>query len=78
MLEDVFSRRGVVLICWQREFIPHIAAHIMDNKKLVPDEWPEDRFDLVWVFDRDRSSGKYKFKQVPQRLLEGDRVSRIS
>ena len=77
MLEDVFSHRGVVLICWQREFIPHIAAHIMDSKKAVPNDWPEDRFDLIWVFDLVRSSGKYKFRQVPQRLLSGDRVSRV-
>ena len=77
MLEDVFSRRGVVLICWQREYIPEIAAHIMDNNKTVPDEWPDDCFDMVWVFDLQRSRGKYKFKQVPQRLLVDDRRTRI-
>jgi hypothetical protein len=77
MLDDVFSRKGVVLICWQREYIPEIASHIMDNSKMVPDEWPEDRFDMVWVFDLQRSTGKYKFKQVPQRLLRGDRLTRI-
>ena len=76
MLDDVLSRKGVVLICWQREYIPEIAAHIMDHSHVVPDEWPEDRYDIVWVFDLQRS-GKYKFKQVPQRLLLGDRANRI-
>jgi hypothetical protein len=76
MLDDVFAHRGVVLICWQREYIPDIASHIMDNNRMVPHDWPEDRFDMVWVFDLQRS-GKYKFKQVPQRLLRGDRVTRI-
>jgi hypothetical protein len=77
MLEDVFSRRGVVLICWQREFIPRIAAYILNYKRIAPFDWPEDRFDMVWVFDLQRSSGNYTFKQVPQRLLFGDRVTRI-
>jgi len=72
MLEEVFSCKGTVLICWQREYIPRIAAHILGNKTKVPRVWPEDRFDLVWVFDRDRSSDRFTFKQVPQRLLMGD------
>lgn len=76
MLEDVFLCRGVVLICWQREFIPAIASNIMNNGR-VPADWPEDRFDMVWVFDLQRSTGKYKFKQVPQRLLSGDRATHI-
>ena len=77
MLEHVFTRRGVVLICWQREYIPEIASYILDNQRIVPPDWPEDRFDMIWVFDLDRSSGRYKFRQVPQRLLAGDRVTQI-
>ena len=76
MLDDVFACKGVVLICWQREYIPEIASHIMDHNTVVPDEWPDDCFDMVWVFDLQRS-GKYKFKQVPQKLLFGDRTTRI-
>jgi hypothetical protein len=77
MIEDVFSCKGVVLICWQREYIPEIASLILDNKKVAPSEWPEDRFDMIWVFDLDHSWTKYKFKQVPQRLLGGDLTTRI-
>ena len=77
MLDDVFSHRGAVLICWQREYIPEIASYILNNKKVVPSDWPDDRFDMVWVFELEPKSGKYKFKQVPQRLLLGDRVTRI-
>lgn len=77
MLDEVFSHKGVVLICWQREYIPQIASYIMDHKRSVPEEWPDDCFDLIWVFDLDSSSGRYKFKQVPQRLLSGDRASPI-
>ena len=72
MLEEVFLCRGVVLISWQREYIPDIARKILDNTKIVPATWPEDRYDMIWVFDLDRASGQYKFKQVPQKLLMGD------
>jgi hypothetical protein len=72
MLEEVFACKGPVLICWQREYIPEIAAQILGKSTGVPETWPEDRFDMIWVFDLNRSTGKYRFKQVPQRLLDGD------
>jgi hypothetical protein len=72
MLEEVFSCRGVVMICWQREYIPEIALKILDDRRIAPSNWPEDRFDMVWVFDLDKISGRYRFKQVPQRLMMGD------
>jgi|ERR1044071_6074305 hypothetical protein len=72
MLEEVFLCAGVVLICWQYEYIPQIASHILGNKTTAPREWPEDRFDMVWVFDRDSATAQYSFKQVPQNLLMGD------
>ena len=72
MLEEVFLCDGVVLICWQYEFIPKIANYILGNNKTTPQHWPEDRFDMVWVFDKDSASTRYSFKQVPQNLLMGD------
>ncbi len=71
MLDEAFLCDGVVLICWQREFIPKLADHILGSNT-APQNWPEDRFDMVWVFDHDPSSARYDFKQVPQRLLMGD------
>ena len=77
MLEEVFLCRGVVMISWQREYIPEIALKILDDRKIAPEDWPEDCFDMIWVFDLDRASGRYKFKQVPQKLLMGDRRTPI-
>ena len=77
MVEDAVSRRGVVLICWQREFIPDIASLILGAKKIAPGAWPENRYDMIWVFDLQRSSSTYKFRQVPQELLAGDLVTPI-
>ena len=72
LIDEVFLCKGVVLICWQREYIPQIASYILGNDETAPANWPEDRFDMIWVFDLDRSATKYRFKQVPQRLLKGD------
>src|SRR4030095_16424950 len=77
MIREVVSRKGVVLICWQREYIPAIAQQILGEKKIAPAIWPEDCFDMIWVFDLDRRSSRYKFKQVPQKLLMGDRRAPI-
>ena len=72
MLDEAFLCSGVVLVCWQHELIPKIANRILGDKTTAPQAWPEDRFDMVWVFDRDPSNGRYNFKQVPQNLLLGD------
>jgi hypothetical protein len=77
LVEDLFRCKGVVLICWQREYIPKIAAAIMGSEGSVPAAWPEARFDLVWIFDRSRTSARYRFHQVPQSLLMGDQVTLI-
>ena len=40
-----------------------------------PQEWPDDRFDVVWTFTRDGTG--WRFAQVPQLLLAGDRPDPI-
>ncbi len=77
MLEEAFLFVGVVLISWQREYIPNIANYILGTKKVAPQEWPDDRFDMVWVFERDARSDHYGFQQVPQGLLVGDSTAPI-
>jgi hypothetical protein len=69
---------GVVLICWEHTLIPTIASYIpisSNNQMPVLTQWPDGRFDVVWVFDLDSSTGKYTFSQVPQCLLAGDQDS---
>jgi hypothetical protein len=72
VMDEVLSCSGVVLMCWQREYIPQIASYVLGTEKGVPPLWPEDRFDVIWVFDLDPRSNSYKFRQIPQRLLMGD------
>jgi hypothetical protein len=69
---DVLASNGVVLIAWEHEAIPLIGNSIIGNNTSCPQSWPENRFDLVWVFDQDGGSGEWNFHQVPQCLLAGD------
>lgn len=63
---------GAVLVSWSHENILKISS-AMGVHCALPDEWPDDRFDLVWVFDGGRTT--WKFTQVMQHLLAGDSTS---
>ena len=63
---------GVVLIAWEHKRIPRIANAILGDATTAPQEWPEERFDLIWMFDLDPPSGRYRFLQRPQLVLGGD------
>ncbi len=76
MLSDAMRLEGVVLISWEHKALA--AALSRDGlgpgvavSGLLPARWPDDRFDLVWVFDR-RADGGFAFSQVAQGLLAGD------
>ena len=73
LADDVRSCTGVVLISWEHKRIPKIANAFLGDSTTAPQTWPDDRFDLVWVLDLEPSGG-YRFSQVPQLLLAGDRA----
>ena len=66
-----------VLISWQHEAIPEIAALIRGGADHVPARWPGHVYDLVWVFDL-QPSGAWNFTQVPELLMPGDTETLIS
>ena len=74
---DAMSCGGIALISWQHELIPSIANIIVGDQTTVPQSWPDHRFDIVWVFDLQASTGSYAFSQVPQGLLAGDSAEPI-
>mmetsp|Transcript_33868 Transcript_33868/g.49793 ORF Transcript_33868/g.49793 Transcript_33868/m.49793 type:complete len:283 (+) Transcript_33868:213-1061(+) len=71
LVDAAMQQPGVVLISWIHEQIPCIANLILGTTK-APQKWDPHRFDLVFVFDLDPSTGSYTFSQVPQNLLEYD------
>ena len=71
---------GVALVCWE-----HHAIHLIANAILpiaphtaIPQNWPDDRFDVVFCFVYDAEHSYYVFSQVPQMLLYGDVETPIS
>lgn len=72
------AETGVTLICWEHKTIPMIANHISTLPETqIPQQWPCERFDIIWSFTRDISSGAYTFDQIPELLLAGDSDKRI-
>jgi hypothetical protein len=66
---------GVTLICWEHTAIAEIANAILPvaNGKVIPQTWPDARYDVVWSFSRKAgSSDPYVFSQIPEMLLFGD------
>lgn len=66
---------GAALLCWRHDELPALAQGLAQTLRpdlVVPPRWPDDRFDLVWVFER--SARDWHFVQVPQRVLPGDRT----
>jgi hypothetical protein len=72
LVADLLTRGGVVLIAWEHKRIHLIANAILGDATTAPQTWPDDRFDVVWMFDRG-ASRTYTFDQRPQLLLAGDR-----
>ena len=67
---------GPVLISWHHSHIPRLARAIAGSPLDCPHEWPEDRFDVVWILDRD-DAGAWAFSQAAQLLFAGDRAGPI-
>ncbi len=66
---------GVVLICWEHDHIPALAAAFPAAPGTdIPGKWPGRRFDVIWALTRQPASAspRYAFTQVPQLLLPGD------
>lgn len=67
LVEDAASRAGVILVCWQHQNIPSIGNLIVGDRTTVPQSWPEDRYDLIWIFDR--AGGAWSFRQLSHGRL---------
>lgn len=66
------SGPGIVLVCWEHSHIPDLASALpLAEGTVIPKQWPDDRFDVIWTFTR-ATDHAYSFAQVPQLLLPGD------
>lgn len=76
LVRAVTGTPGIVLIAWEHEAIPGIAAAIVGDGHTCPSNWPDARFDLVWVLEQKTGSG-WTLIQVPQLALPGDQADVI-
>jgi hypothetical protein len=76
LVQQVTSRPGPALIAWQHGEIPAIAKAFGKTTPTPPSTWPDNRFDVVWVFTK--SSTGWNFAQVPERALPQDQGSVIA
>jgi broad specificity phosphatase PhoE len=72
LAQTVRAIDGVVLVSWEHHLIPSIAVLLAGNATNVPQIWPDDRFDLVWLVDLRGPTGPPSFSQIPELLLGGD------
>jgi hypothetical protein len=72
------SSAGHVLVAWEHKRIPLIANQLVGSSAGVPQVWPDDRFDLVWVFEPLADGSTFRLRQMPQLLLAGDSAEPIS
>ena len=70
LVAKVTAIDDVVLVSWEHRKIPLIGRILVAGSQAIPD-WPDERFDMVWVFDRVYAS--WQFCQVRHLLLHGDR-----
>ena len=67
-----------VLVAWEHKRIPLIANQLVSDQTSAPQVWPDERFDLVWVFEPDPSTDTFSLHQVPQLLLAGEGAEPIA
>ena len=72
---EILAKPDSTLVVWHHGTIAKlVAAFPVSNASDVPDHWPEERFDLIWVLTREPGDQlSYRFSVVPQGLLTGDR-----
>jgi len=68
VLTNLKYHRKTVLICWDRKYIPKLAATLGVFPQ--PPAWPQNVFDRVWRITY--RGGQASLVNMPQRLLFGD------
>ena len=68
----VIAAPSPALIVWHHAAIPRLVMEIAGKLPGRPIHWPDDRFDLIWILERNAPRAGWSFSQVSQRLLPGD------
>jgi hypothetical protein len=78
LVAAVLECDGDVLVAWEHKRIPLIANRLVSDQATVPQVWPDDRYDVIWVLEPALDlQPAFRLRQVPQLLLAGDRSEPI-
>jgi broad specificity phosphatase PhoE len=73
LVSAVVMAPSPVLIVWHHGGISKLAREIAGEQIGCPRQWPDDRFDVVWIVERGGvHGGAWNFSQVAQCLLPDD------
>ena len=74
LVREVLSTPESTLIVWHHGAMSKLVGQFpVANLHDIPQEWPEKRFDLIWILVRERGPElSYRFVIVPQMLLADD------
>jgi hypothetical protein len=76
LVTELVDHPGATLVSWHHKALHRIVDHLGDVTPTPPRRWPRDRYDMVWVFVR--VGDGWRFSQIPQLLLPGDRPALIA
>jgi hypothetical protein len=77
LVQAIRAIDGIVVVAWEHHLIPSIANMLIGDTAAVPQIWPDDRYDVVWVIEYAAADGRPTLHQVPEMLLAGDESSPI-
>jgi broad specificity phosphatase PhoE len=72
LVQAIEAIDGVVLVAWEHRLIPALTTMLVGEASQVPQVWPDDRYDVVWVVERVGRKVGRQLRQVPEMLLSGD------
>jgi len=73
LAKHVLEQSENALVVWHHGEIPEaLSFFTISNIADVPKEWPQERFDLIWVLTKSSEVDDYLFTSVNQQLLSGD------
>jgi len=78
LVQAIQAIDGIVLVAWEHHLIPSIATMLVGDPSGVPQVWPDDRYDVVWVIEAAGPGVGRRLRQVPELLLAGDQLIGIA
>jgi len=76
LCQSILSDPRPTLVVWHHgSLVDLIQQFPVANRGDLPQVWPEDRFDLMWVLVRDAGEADFHFTAVALELLRGDSPS---